>query len=144
MNWVSPCIAHASQSTVSRLTTSRLTSFWSVISRSTSSKYSSDCNWSWHLRDSLSSLDLGLQVHLHNWSIPASKYYFQVGRWIFSGTGVMEVNRVTGSINSAHPGVDRHHLISISSYHTMKIHTLSFPTFGHIRSGKILWILKSS
>jgi len=41
---------------------------------------------------------------------------------------------VTGSIYSADPGVDRHHLISISSYHTMKIHTLSFPTFGLTRS----------
>jgi len=30
----------------------------------------------------------------------------------------------------ADPGVDRHHLISISSYHSMKIHNLSFPTVG--------------
>ena len=41
---------------------------------------------------------------------------------------------MTGSVYSADPGVDRHHLISISSYHTMKIHTLSFPTFGLTRS----------
>jgi len=41
---------------------------------------------------------------------------------------------VTGSIYPADPGVDRHHLISISSYHTMKIPTLSFPTFGLTRS----------
>jgi len=40
---------------------------------------------------------------------------------------------VTGSVYSADPGVDRHHLIFISSYHTMKIHTLSFPTFGLTR-----------
>jgi len=37
----------------------------------------------------------------------------------------MEVQRVTGSIYSADPGVDRHHLFSILSYHTMKIHYLS-------------------
>ena len=41
---------------------------------------------------------------------------------------------MTGSIYSADPGVDRHHLISISSNHTIKIHTLSFPTFGLTRS----------
>jgi len=33
-------------------------------------------------------------------------------------------------VYSADHKVDRHHLISISYYHTMKIHTLSFPTFG--------------
>jgi len=49
---------------------------------------------------------------------------------VYGDTGVMEVHRVMGSIYSADPGVDRHHLISISSYHTMKIHTVSFPTFG--------------
>ena len=40
------------------------------------------------------------------------------------------MDRVTGSVYLADPGVDRHHLISIFSYHTLKIHTLSFPTFG--------------
>ena len=39
-----------------------------------------------------------------------------------------------GSIYSADPGVDRHHPISISSNHTKKMHTLSFPTFGLTRS----------
>jgi len=34
------------------------------------------------------------------------------------------------SIYSKDPGVDRHHLIFISSRGTKKIHTLSFPTFG--------------
>jgi len=53
---------------------------------------------------------------------------------VYGDTGVTEVDRVTGSIYSADPGVDRHHLNSISSYHTMKIHTLSFPTFGLTRS----------
>jgi len=37
---------------------------------------------------------------------------------------------VTGSIYSGDPGVDRHHVIFISSYYTTKIHTLSFATFG--------------
>jgi hypothetical protein len=53
---------------------------------------------------------------------------------VYRDTRVTEVKRVTGSIYSADPRVDRHHLISISSYHTMKIHTLSFPTFGLTRS----------
>jgi len=62
------------------------------------------------------------------------KYIFKERRRLYGDTGVTEVDRVTGSIYSADPGVDRHHLISISSYHTMKIHTLSFPTFGLTRS----------
>jgi len=37
---------------------------------------------------------------------------------------------VTGSIYSTDPRVDRPHLFSILSYHPMKIHTLSIPTFG--------------
>jgi len=53
---------------------------------------------------------------------------------VYGDTGVTEVERVTGSIYSSDPRVDRHHLISISSYLTMKIHTLSFPTFGLTRS----------
>ena len=52
---------------------------------------------------------------------------------MYGDTGVTEVERVTGSIYSADPGVDRHDLISILSYHTMKIHTLSFPAFGLTR-----------
>jgi len=51
---------------------------------------------------------------------------------VYGETGVTEVERVTGSIYSADPGVDRH-LISILSYHTMKIHYLSQP-FGLTRS----------
>jgi len=37
------------------------------------------------------------------------------------------MERVTASIESADPGLDSH-LISTWSYHTMQIHTLSFPT----------------
>ena len=49
---------------------------------------------------------------------------------MYGDTGVTEVASVTGSIYSADPGVDRHYLISISSNHTMKIHTLSFLNFA--------------
>jgi hypothetical protein len=45
----------------------------------------------------------------------------------------MEIHRVTGIIYSPLPGEDRHHLISISSYLQMKMHALSFPTFGLTR-----------
>ena len=38
------------------------------------------------------------------------------------------------SIYLVDPGVGRQHLIVISSCHTTKIHTLSFPTFGFTRS----------
>jgi len=70
-----------------------------------------------------------------NASQTRSIQYIFKERWRLSGdTGVMEVDRVTGSKYSADPGVDRHHLVSISSYHTQKIHPLSFPTFGLTRS----------
>jgi len=62
------------------------------------------------------------------------KYIFKEGWRSYGDTVVTEVDGVTGSIYSADPGVDRHHLISISSYHSMKSHTLSFPTFGLTRS----------
>jgi len=79
---------------------------------------------------SLSSLDLNLQVHLQVCSLRASKYIFKERQWVYEDTGVKEVDRVTGSIYSADLAVHRHHLISTSSYHTMKIHTLSFPSFS--------------
>ena len=83
---------------------------------------------------SLKSLDYGLQVHLQTCSITASKYIFNERCRVYRDTGVTELDRVTGSIYSADPGVDRHNLISISSYHTIKIHTLSFPPSGLTRS----------
>ena len=83
---------------------------------------------------SLSSLDLTLQVYLQTRLITASKYIFNERCWVYGDTVVTVVDRVTGSIYLADPGVDRYHLISISSYHTMEIHTLSFPTFGLTRS----------
>jgi hypothetical protein len=75
---------------------------------------------------SLSSLDLSLQVHLNTRSITACKYILKEEWRVYEDTAVTEVDRVKGSIYLADRGVHRHHLISISSYHTMKIHTLSF------------------
>jgi hypothetical protein len=49
---------------------------------------------------------------------------------VYGDTEVTEVERATRSIYSVNPRVDRHHLILISSCHTTKIHTLSFPTHG--------------
>jgi len=82
----------------------------------------------------LNSHDYSLQVHLQTHSITASKYIFKERRLVYGDTGVTKVERVMGSIHSADPGEDRHHPISISSNHTKKIHTLSFPTFGFTRS----------
>jgi hypothetical protein len=95
---------------------------------------------------SLNSLDYVLRVYLQIHSITASKSIsklarsqplstsFKERRPVYGNTGVTEADRVKGSIYQADPGVDRHHLISITSYHTTKIHTLSFPTFGLTRS----------
>jgi len=94
--------------------------------------------------------DRSLQLHPQTRYITATKYFFQQRRRVYWDTGVTEVDRVTGSIFSADPGVDRYHLISISSYHTMKIQTLSFPTFGLTHSVReiswshtIAWILNA-
>jgi len=53
---------------------------------------------------------------------------------VYGDTGVTVVDKVMGSIYSADSGADRHYLISISSYHTMKVLTLSFPNFGLTQS----------
>jgi len=81
-----------------------------------------------------SSHDHSPRVHLNTPLITASKYIFKEQRPVHWATGVIDVDRVTGSIYSADPGVYRHHLISILSYHTMIIHTLCFPSFGLTRS----------
>jgi len=62
------------------------------------------------------------QVHLQGATAGVQRY---------SGNGGGQSD---GEYIFGRPGVDRHHLISISPYHTMKIHTLSFPTFGLTRS----------
>jgi len=96
----------------------------------TPSKWISEFTGSQSPSPSPHSLDPGLQVHLQICSIMASKYMIKQRRQVYRDTVVTEVDIVTGSVYSADPGVDRHHLISISSHHTMKIHTLSFTTFG--------------
>jgi len=100
-------------------------------SRSTASMYFSNLAWSWHASASPNSLNHGLGVYL--W-VHLIKYIFKERQRLYGDTGVTELDRVMGSIYSAHPRVDRHHLISISSFNTMKIHTLSFPNFRLTRS----------
>jgi len=80
------------------------------------------------------SIDHGLPVHLQTRSITASKYIVKERQWVYGDTGVTEVECTTRSIFLGDPGVDRQHLIFISSCHTTKIHTLSFPTFRLTRS----------
>jgi len=69
-----------------------------------------------------------LQVHLHIRSITAFKYVIQGQQWVYIDRVVTDVDRVRGSIYLADPGVDRPHLISITSNHTMKIHSEFFRT----------------
>jgi hypothetical protein len=69
-------------------------------------------------------------VDLNTWSIPASKDIFMERQQVYGDTGVTEVGIVMGSIYLDDCGVSRHYLISISSYHTKEIHTLSFPNFS--------------
>ena len=76
------------------------------------------------------SLDHGLPMHLPTRSSTASKYIVKVRQWMNGDTGVTELECATRSIYSWDPGVDRQHLIFISSCHITKILTLSFPTFG--------------
>jgi hypothetical protein len=82
----------------------------------------------------LSSLHLSLQAPLQTGSITASKYIFKEQWRLYWDTGLMEVDRVMGSIYSADCGVHRHHLISISFCHIMKIQSLSFSTVSLARS----------
>ena len=153
MNRVSASIAHASRSTASRSTASRFTAS-KCIPQHTQLRLPSASLSSLHLglqvqpqirlisayrciskldrlrppSASPNSLDHSLGVYLETLSITASKYIFKEQQLVYGDTGVTEVDRVTGSIYSADPGLDRHHLISISSYHTMKIHSI-FPNF---------------
>jgi len=81
----------------------------------TTSECISEFTRSWPPSASLSSLHLGLQVHLSTRSITASMYILDQ-RWrVYGDTGVTEVDWPTGSTYLGHPGVDRHHLIFISS-----------------------------
>jgi len=80
------------------------------------------------------SINPGLPMHLQPRSITASKSIVQERRWVYGDTGVTEVKWATRSIYLGDPGVDRQHLIFISSCHTTKRDTLCFPTFGLTRS----------
>ena len=100
----------------------------------TASQCISILNRSWPPTVSLCSLNLGLQVRLQLRSIMASKYIMKEQWWVWADTGVTEVDWATWSIYSRDPWADRHHLIFISSRHTMKIHTQFFPTFKLTRS----------
>jgi hypothetical protein len=85
---------------------------------------------------SMSAIDHGPQVCPEHHLIMSSMYIFK-GQWqAYSGTAVHEVERLTGSIHSADTVVDRYHLISISSFHKMKIYAVSFATFGPTRATK--------
>jgi len=64
-------------------------------------------------------LDYGLKVNVQGATTVGLRYR------------VMEVDRVTGSIYSAGPRVDRH-LISISSYDTMDIHSVFASFWFHL------------
>ena len=64
------------------------------------------------------SLNHGLQAHLVTCSITASKYIVDERRRVYGDTGVTEVDWATGSTYSGDPGVDRHHIIFISSVST--------------------------
>jgi len=77
---------------------------------------------------SLSSLDLSVHVHLQIHLITATKHIFNKRLVLYGEAGVNDVDRGMGSICSADPRVDRHHLVSISSYHTKKIHSI-IPNF---------------
>jgi len=92
----------------------------------------------------------GLPGYLHTGSITDSKYICMEWWLVYWDSGETEVDRETGSTYLADPGVDRHHLISILSCHTMKIHTLSLPSFGLTHSVReiswsktILWFLNA-
>jgi len=81
-----------------------------------------------HLR--VHSVSVSKCISKHAWSCPPSTSLRSDGGCTEIQGGVTEVDSITGSIYSADSRVDRRHLFSISSYHAMKIHTLSFPTFG--------------
>jgi len=97
------------------------------------SKCISNLARSWPPSASLSSPHLGLQVHLQTRSITASKHIVEERQWVYGDTWVTEVEWATRVIYLGDPRVDILHLIFISSCHTMKRHTVSFPTFGLTR-----------
>jgi hypothetical protein len=82
--------------------------------------------------------DLGLQVHPQTRLFRLSKDIVPVRKQVYRDIGVTELDRVSWDLYLADRGVYRYYLICISSYHTMTIDRLSFPTFGLTRSVAIL------
>ena len=58
---------------MNRVTAAVASPSWSTASRSTTSRYSSNLDWSWPQSASPTSLNLGLQVHFQTRSITSSK-----------------------------------------------------------------------
>jgi hypothetical protein len=67
----------------------------------------------------------GLLLHLLTCWIAASQYLFKECWGAYGNTGVTEVDSGTESTYLANPGVYRQHFISILSYHTLKVHSIS-------------------
>jgi len=78
----------------------------------------------------LYSHDHRIEVGLQTCLITSSKYIPDEQKLVYSDTAVTDMDRVTRSIYLPDPGVDRHHRISISPYHTIQILNLCFPTFS--------------
>jgi len=76
----------------------------------------------------------GIPVHLLTPLITASINIIKERRRVYGYTGVTEVERVLGSVYSDDRRVRRDPVISILSYHRMKIRTLSFQTVSLARS----------
>ena len=105
--------------------------------------------------------DHDLQVNLQTRSSPASKciseflrspspsasqtgsikYIFKERRRLYGDTGVTGVDRVMGSIYSADHRVDRHHLISVSSYHTITFTLNLSQSLVSLAQSEMSWIL---
>jgi hypothetical protein len=82
--------------------------------------------------------DLDRQLRPPAFMITTSEYIYKHHWRVYGNSGLMKVDRVMGSIYSADPGIDRHHLISISFHHTWKLHTLSCTTLGLTRTVGVL------
>jgi phenolic acid decarboxylase len=74
--------------------------------------------------------DHRIQVCLQVFFIAVMKCISKGQRLVYSATRGTVMDRVKRSKYLAQPGVDRHHLISVSPYHIMTILTLCFATFG--------------
>jgi hypothetical protein len=90
-------------------------------------KFISKLNQSRSPSASLVSLNLCLRVHVQTHSIMACMYFLKKPSQVYRDSRVTEIYRVMGSIYSADRRVHRHYLISITSFYTIIMYTLSFP-----------------